>query len=418
MARNGIGLVFTIVLSSASVAFAAPPDSVFDAAEALLAVKNGVSALAQLDRLTDLTPAQAIRAAYDRAQAKQILGQPGEAIAEILKVVPAPDATAEQRAEFVSTGGSFGKQARALLGDLYKATDQPDKVPTVYAGLTADYPKEPDWSYLLGKALLDAGRYDEAVAQLGTFIKGFPTDPKFEAASFDKAEALRRGKRYKEEYTYLLTLPIERGADWEIIAGVRRAELLSQYLKTDFAESNRISEGLVAKYPQNPEIYRAYYRLASNYLQDFPAKLRDYPRAQTLLQFLIQTFPQSPLSIVTKSDLGWSLYYQRDFLGAINQFQSLLDELKDDKLVKIWRPYVLFNISSALDQLGRIAEGDLVRAMVIAQYPDNPWANASRNLLRNVALLQSSAVVRANRVGTGPAHVLDAKRQTPVPPKR
>src|SRR5689334_8918859 len=110
--RVPIGLILFAL--SVPSAFAAPPDSAFDAIEAKLAGKDAAGALALLDQLTDLTPGQQVRAAYDRAQADQSLGKADDAIADLLKVVPTPDATVEQRMGFVSTGGAFGEQARAL----------------------------------------------------------------------------------------------------------------------------------------------------------------------------------------------------------------------------------------------------------------------------------------------------------------
>ena len=44
----------------------------------------------------------------------------------------------------------------------------------------------------------------------------------------------------------------------------------NQYLNLDPVLSDRICTELIAKYPDHPEIYRAEYRRARNYLYDFP----------------------------------------------------------------------------------------------------------------------------------------------------
>ena len=391
--RRTLGGVLAVLLLSGAVAallsgrsvLAAPNDAALDAIQRQLEGGKAAEALPALENLADLTPSQSIRQRYYRADALRRLGKDAEAIVELNAFLPPLNATAAQRAGFVAAGGTYGEQARALLGDLYGKAGQHDRRILLYRALIEDDPANPKWKHLLGDAFFDSGRFDLAAAQYGLVAADHPDYAGLKEASFRKAEALRRAKRYQEEYDYLLALPKGRGPDWEILAGVRRAESLSLYLRREFPLSNRIVEDLIAKYPNHPDIHLAQRRLGLNALRDLPVPLQEIERGRSVLNAVVAQHPRSDFTLSTKLEIALSYLRQRDHSNARAQFLALLAEYPDqDPTQNVHAPQLRYLLGDLYLRNQQRDEAIGAWEALVQQYPDNAWAAVARQRLAAV----------------------------------
>lgn len=365
-------------------AVADPTDDALDAVLAKLKASDMNGALADLDRITVLTPAQQVRTRYYRAYAWYRTGESERAITELRAFLPDDNALSSREA-FVQTGGVYGEKARGLLGTLYLNAGQFEKLPELYLAMTKDYPQNPEWGYLYADALFKTRLYSQAAEAYGQYAIQHTAGSRLKEAKLRKEEALRMAGRYEEAYLYLTGLD-KPDVESEIRIDVRRAELLVQFLGRDHQLSNRLCEDLIAKYPEHPVVFLARCRLARNLLYDLPPKERDYGKARAMLRNLISRYPTEGMMLEMKVDVANSYLYEKDYTNAIAHYELVLSEYPDQFPKDNWHAFIRYQRAFALNAKGNWEQAVEAWKEMVSRYPADPWAALAKQRLEKVGI--------------------------------
>lgn len=220
-----------------------------------------------------------------------------------------------------------------------------------------------------------AGALLNGLITFPAFSQSFSIDSSDFAASLAQADALFVQKQYQAAYDELTALPAASSPSDVIHIGVKRSELLAKFLpKKDFDLSLQIVQDLIGKYPADPAIYLAQWRLAREYAYDLPVARRDAARAQDLLMEVIQNNPDVPEAPQIRLDYVNTLYNQGKIETALEGYRQLLEEAKN-KDVKVYaQPFLAYMLGDCYSRLGRRSEAVDAWNYLTQAYPNSNWA--------------------------------------------
>lgn len=238
----------------------------------------------------------------------------------------------------------------------------------VFKEFLSKYPNDKNAEFAilyLGEMYYKLGDYKNAIRYYSEILERFPRSPNAEQAFYSLAwsyfkdgnysEAAKQFERFLNRYSVgkrALDARLRLGDSYFMMKNYKQAE--SVYLSYTRLFGN--SEG--ADY--------AYFQLSQIYLRQ-----RQQLRAIDMLNLLLSKFPNSALAPSARYQIGWIYFQDRNYTPAINSFREVLEKHPSSDLA----PRALYGIGDAYYNMGKYDLAIRTYLEVIEKYPDSKYAS-------------------------------------------
>src|SRR3984885_5557319 len=206
-------------------------------------------------------------------------------------------------------------------------------------------------------------------------------------------------------------------SDW-----ARKSLLMSAYAyynQGDFDNCIGAATRYVTLHPGSPDAAYAQYLIAASHYDQIPDISRDQTRTEkaiNALEEVVRKYPTSEYAVTAKAklegardqlagkemDIGRYNLKQRNFIGAINRFKTVVTHYQTTRHVE----EALARLTEAYMAIGIVGEAQTAAAVLGHNFPDSRWYQDAYNLVRSGGLEpsenQGSYISRAFRkIGLG-----------------
>jgi len=255
--------------------------------------------------------------------------------------------------------------------------------------------------YTEGVALMQEGKFDEAIKVFEEFLSKFQHNPNVEWAILYLGEMYYKLGDYKNArkyYTELLNrFPGSRNAEqalysiaWSYFKEGEYKESAKQFEKflSIYSTGKRALDArlrladcyfMMKNYKQAESNYLSFVRLFGNQegadyayfqLSQVYLRQRQLMRSLEMLNLLLSKFPNSPLAPSAKYQMGWIYFQDKNYTPAINSFREVVEKYPDSEVA----PKALYGIGDAYYNMGKYELAMKSYLEVIERYPDSKYS--------------------------------------------
>lgn len=256
--------------------------------------------------------------------------------------------------------------------------------------------------YSEGLALMQEGKYREAIKVFEEYVSKFPNDLNVESALLYLGEMCykigdyRNARRYygevlkrsskssnSEQALYSIAWSYFKEGNYSESAK-RFEEFLSRYSTGKRALDSRLrladSYFMLKNYKLAESYYLSYVRLFENQddadyayfqLSQIYLRQRQPMRSLEMLNLLLNKFPNSSLAPTARYQIGWIYFQDKNYMPAINSFREVVDKYPESELA----PKSLYGIGDSYYNMGRYDLAIKSYLEVIEKYPGSKYAS-------------------------------------------
>ncbi len=169
----------------------------------------------------------------------------------------------------------------------------------------------------------------------------------------------------------------------------------SFYKAEEYEDAATAAERFVSLHPGSEDIPLAKFIMGDSYYKTIPDVTRDQSRTQkaiTVLQDLVQQYPQSPYAPMAQErllmardqiagkemDIGRFYLKQKNYLAAVNRFRVVVEQHQNTRHVE----EALYRLVEANLALGLVAEAQTAAAVLGHNFPQSQWYKDAYGLLQ------------------------------------
>ncbi len=222
-----------------------------------------------------------------------------------------------------------------------------------------------EWSLLyLGEMHYKLGDYRNARRYYAEVLNRFPRSRNAEQALYSVAWSYFKEGEYKEAAKqFEKFLSIYSTGKRALDARLRLADCYFMMKNYKQAESNYLS--FVRLFGNQEGADYAYFQLSQIYLRQ-----RQLMRSLEMLNLLLDRFPDSPLAPSAKYQMGWIYFQDKNYTPAINSFREVVEKYPDSEVA----PKALYGIGDAYYNMGRYELALKSYLEVIEKYPNSRYS--------------------------------------------
>lgn len=259
------------------------------------------------------------------------------------------------------------------LGECYRESKDWDNGIALYQQMVKDYPSDAGTNMLdLGTCYEGKGDLQQAMSVFQSTADKYPAREK--DAMLRVCDCLNGLGKYKEELTYLNDMESSHPEYQDSIL-FKRALLKSDNLK-QYQEAINDLQLLADNYSKSCNIAEVKAYLAGITLSG----LRDISTARSLLESIVQDYPDYDHMSLVKQDLAKCCYREHDY-GQAGKFY---EESCDAKGPEGWKPFLLYMAGDSYSRVsGMEKQAVEVWQKLIKLYPNDNWSPvAAKNCSR------------------------------------
>lgn len=256
--------------------------------------------------------------------------------------------------------------------------------------------------YSEGLALMQEGKYRDAIKVFDEYISKFPNDLNVESAILYLGEIYYKIGDYKNARRYYSEI-LRRSSKSSNLEQALYSIAWSYFKEGNYSESAKRFEEFLNKYPNGKRALDARLRLADSYfmlknyksaesyylsyvrlfgnqdgadyayfqLSQIYLRQRQLMRSLEMLNLLLNKFPNSSLASTAKYQIGWIYFQDRNYTPAINSFREVVDKYPESEVA----PKALYGIGDAYYNMGKYDLAIKAYLEVIEKYPDSKYAS-------------------------------------------
>lgn len=253
--------------------------------------------------------------------------------------------TAFERLLSIFPNGRFAFEARLRIADCAFFLKEYRQAASSYRTLIRTHPKHEMLDYVnyqLGQTLYRAGDEDQAMEQFRSLIKAFPKSTYADDAQYMLGWIWFQSKEYREAIKEFEKV-ISAYPSSELVARASYSIGDAYYNLKQYAQAERAYRNVLQKYPDSPFVVDA--------ISGVQFCLVAQGRSQDALKVIDDYVKQNPGSVAAQNlylRKGDLLLSQKDYPGAVKEYQSFIDRYPTSDLV----PTALYSIGKALQAQG------------------------------------------------------------------
>jgi outer membrane protein assembly factor BamD len=213
----------------------------------------------------------------------------------------------------------------------------------------------------------------------GLFLMNDKKDPKAASKKFEEVD---------RQHPY---------SDW-----ARKSLLMSAYAfynAADYDSCIGAATRYVTLHPGSPDAAYAQYLIAASHYDQIPDVSRDQARTEkaiSALEEVVRKYPTSEYAVTAKAklegardqlagkemDIGRYNLKQRNFIGAINRFKTVVTHYQTTRHVE----EALARLAEAYMAIGIVGEAQTAAAVLGHNFPDSRWYKDAYNLVKSGGL--------------------------------
>lgn len=256
--------------------------------------------------------------------------------------------------------------------------------------------------YSEGLALMQDGKYNEAIKVFEEYISKFPNDLNVESALLYLGEMYYKIGDYKNARRYYGEI-LKRSSKSSNLEQALYSIAWSYFKEGNYSESAKRFEEFLNKYSTGKRALDARLRLADSYfmlknyktaeshylsyvrlfgnqdgadyayfqLSQIYLRQRQLMRSLEMLNLLLNKFPNSSLAPTAKYQIGWIYFQDKNYTPAINSFREVVDKYPESEVA----PKALYGIGDAYYNMGKYDLAIKAYLEVIEKYPDSKYAS-------------------------------------------
>ncbi len=255
--------------------------------------------------------------------------------------------------------------------------------------------------YTEGIALMQEGKYSEAVKVFEEYISKFPNDSNVEPALLYLGEIYYKISDYKNARRYYGEV-LKRSSKSSNLEQTLYSIAWSYFKEGNYSESAKRFEEFLNKYSTGKRALDARLRLADSYfmlknhklaelhylsyvrlfenqdgadyayfqLSQIYLRQKQFMRSLEMLNLLLNKFPNSSLAPTARYQVGWIYFQDKNYMPAINSFREVVDKYPKSEVA----PKALYGIGDAYYNMGKYDLAIKAYIEVIEKYPDSKYA--------------------------------------------
>jgi TolA-binding protein len=274
-------------------------------------------------------------------------------------------------------------EALHWIAERYERFDKFEEANRIYQQIMQNYPDNP-WA---GKARMGISRvnikslivsqdYEQAEESLDKYISDFASNPDLPEAIFWITERFQRLDRFAEaKKNYQRLIQNYSDSPWAGKARfwLSRLIILTLIESQDFDGAKAEFDKFVVNFPANPEFPEALYWIAERF-----ERFGRFDEANLIYKQIYQNYSGSPWA--EKSRIGVS---RADVMNLVVSEKYDLAKEALEKLVADFSGYqrlpgTLYWIAERYERQGKFEEANRLYRRIMANYPDNSYADKSR----------------------------------------